>query len=58
MLGDVNSDGMEDLVQITPLGEAWVAPSLGDSFDYPEFWGKPGFLFSRENGYLPFFLDF
>jgi len=58
LLGDVNSDGLEDLIQITPEGDAWVAPSLGDSFGTPEYWGSPGFLYSRENGYLPFFLDF
>jgi hypothetical protein len=57
MLGDINSDGMDDLIQITPSGEVWVASSLGDHFDYPEYWGSPGFPFSRENGYLPFFLN-
>lgn len=58
ILGDINSDGAEDLIQITPEGEVWVALSLGDVFDYPEYWGSPGFLFSRETGSLPFFLDF
>jgi len=58
LLGDVNADGMEDLIQITEYGDAWVALSLGNGFAQPERWGTPGFLFSRENGNLPFFLDY
>jgi len=58
LLGDVNSDGKEDLIQITPSGDQWVAMSLGDAFDTPEQWGWLGFTFSRENGYLPFFLEY
>ena len=58
MTGDVNVDGMDDLIMITPSGEILVAASKGDSFDYPENWGKPGFLYNRESGFLPFYLDF
>jgi hypothetical protein len=58
LLGDVNADGKEDLIQITPGGDPWVALSKGDSFDYPERWGWLGFTFSRDKGYLPFYLDY
>jgi hypothetical protein len=58
LLGDVNADGMEDLIQITPTGDLWVALSKGNSFDYPEHWGWLGFIFNREKGYLPFYLDY
>ena len=58
ILRDANADGSDDLIQITPSGEVWTALSLGDSFENPEYWGNPGFLFSRENGYLPFFFGY
>jgi len=58
MCGDVNADGLDDLIQITPWGEAWISMSMGDSFDDPEHWGWLGFLFDREKGYLPFYLDY
>ena len=58
LLEDVNMDGRTDLIQITPTGEAWVAPSTGDAFDTPEYWGQPGFLFDRENSYLPLYFDY
>jgi len=58
MCGDVNGDGLDDLIQITPWGEAWISMSMGDSFDDPEHWGWLGFLFDREKGYLPFYLDY
>jgi len=58
LLGDINADGREDLIQITPEGDARVATSTGTSFEDPESWGSPGFLFSREKKYLPFFLGF
>jgi len=58
LLGDVNADGKADLIQITPGGEQWVSLSTGDSFETPERWGWLGFIFSREKGYLPFYLDY
>ena len=58
LTGDVNADGRADLIQITPHGEAWVAISGGWYFDNPESWGKLGFLFSRDNHYLPFYLGY
>ncbi|MBN1902031.1 hypothetical protein JW926_11975 [Candidatus Sumerlaeota bacterium] len=58
LLVDANADGFDDLIQVTPSGEVWIAPSLGDCFGNPEYWGNPGFLFSREDGYLPFFFGY
>ena len=58
LLEDVNMDGRADLIQITPEGEAWVAPSSGYTLDPPENWGLWGFSYNREEGYLPFYLDY
>jgi len=58
LLGDVNADGKEDLIQITPGGEQWVSLSTGEAFETPEQWGWLGFIFSREKGYLPFYLEY
>lgn len=58
LIEDMNADGKADLIQITPSGEALVAPSTGTAFDYPEHWGWLGFLFDRDKGYLPFYLNY
>ncbi|MBN1901202.1 VCBS repeat-containing protein, partial [Candidatus Sumerlaeota bacterium] len=58
IMGDVNADGKADLIQITPSGEALVAFSTGSSFDSPEHWGWLGFLFDRNQGYMPFYLEY
>ncbi len=58
LLGDVNADGKEDLIQITPGGEQWVSLSTGEAFETPEKWGWLGFIFSREKGYMPFYLEY
>ena len=58
LAADINADGKTDLIQVKPDGSAWVAFSLGDSFDNPEFWGFTGFRFSREDGWLPFYLNY
>lgn len=55
--GDVNGDEATDLIQITPGGDPWVAESEGTSFDDPLHWGWIGFLWSRQNHYLPMFLN-
>ena len=39
MIGDVNSDGKDDLIQITKWGDAWVALSTGTTFEHPQRWG-------------------
>lgn len=58
LTGDVNLDGQTDLIQIKADGSAWVAYSKGDAFETPEYWGDPGFTFSRQNGNLPFYLKY
>jgi hypothetical protein len=58
LLGDVNADGKEDLIQITPGGEQWVSLSTGEAFETPEKWGSLGFIFSRDKGYLPLYLEY
>ena len=58
LTADVNSDGRTDLIEIEQDGSAWVSFSQGNSFDVPEFWGNPGFHFSRNDGRLPFYLNY
>jgi hypothetical protein len=50
-VGDVNNDGRDDLVQITPYGDAWVALSSGLSFGAPSRWGWLGFKFDLANAW-------
>ena len=57
-MADIDMDGKQDLLQATPEGEILAAYSTGSAFTSPESWGSPGFLFDREKGYLPFFLDY
>jgi len=58
LIADVNSDVKDDLIKIGYDGNVWVRTSRGDAFNDAENWGNLGFLFSRENGYLPFFLGY
>ena len=55
LAGDVNADGRIDLVQIAPGGEVYVAISGQGAFEYPEYWGRTGFSYNRDQGYLPLF---
>ncbi len=58
-LADVDGDGNDDLVQITNIGEAWVA--LGDgvgAFIDPTKFGQLGFLYDRAIGWAPHLGDF
>jgi len=56
--GDFNGDGLDDLVQITEHGEAWVAVSSGLSLENPTNWGALGFYYNRDTGKLPIIADF
>jgi len=59
LAADVNADGLADLVQIDADGDPWVALSKGDSFGPLEYWGpRVGYLFSRDEGYLPFYVGY
>lgn len=57
LAGDVNGDKIDDLIQVTEYGDAWVALSTGLSYSTPSRWGWLGFEFSRavpgENGAIP-----
>jgi hypothetical protein len=50
-VGDVNNDGRDDLVQLTPYGDAWVALSSGLSFGAPSRWGWLGFKHDPANAW-------
>ena len=54
---DVDTDGLTDLIQITPSGDPWVAINHGSGFDPPRRWGFLNFTFSRQQGNLPLFLS-
>jgi hypothetical protein len=58
LMEDVNMDGAEDLIMITSNGETFISLSTGTYFDIPEHWGWLGFMFDRDKGYLPFYLDY
>jgi len=57
MSGDFNGDGLYDLSQITPYGDAWVALSTGSSFELPQRWGWLGFRYAPYDGYYPIASD-
>ncbi len=44
---DVNDDGLDDLVQLNGIGEAWAARSSGGDFEAPYRCGLLGFQHSR-----------
>jgi|GEM_PF-5473307 len=56
--GDVNSDGMIDLIQITPEGCAYIFISNGNDFNPPQDWGCFNFIYSREGNSLPMYLNY
>lgn len=62
LCGDFNGDGREDIAQVTPYRDTWVALSSGSSFQAPVQWGWTGFSFSRgepgHRGALPLSGDF
>lgn len=56
--GDFDGDGLDDILQITGFGEAWVARSSGSEFQAPLKWGAPGFYYNRSEGRMPLVGDF
>ena len=57
LCGDVNADGMADLVQITPTGDPWVSLSTGTEFASPTRWGWLNFYYDETQGYYPLLAD-
>lgn len=58
IVADVNSDGIDDVIQITIDGDPIVNFSNGSGFEPPESWGRMSFFFDRFEGYLPLYLDY
>ena len=58
IVGDVNADMNDDLIQITPNGDPWVATSNGSSRNVSSRWGWIGFTWSRSRHYMPFFIGY
>lgn len=57
LTGDPNSDGIDDLLQITQKGDVWVALSNAYTFEKPTRWGWLGFYFRRSSyNYFPFYI--
>ncbi len=46
VIGDFNDDGKDDLLNLKPEGDAWVALSNGSGFDAPTRWAYLGFKFA------------
>ena len=53
LCADVTGDGMDDLIQITPNKDAWVAGSTGSAFSVPGNWGALDFHYSEVAGEIP-----
>jgi hypothetical protein len=53
LLGDINGDGLKDLIEITPYGHIWVMLSTGASFSAPARWSTNGFIFDAGGGWIP-----
>jgi len=45
--GDPNGDGLCDIIQITPYGDAWVAENTGNKLETETRWGWPGFHYDE-----------
>ena len=53
LCSDVNGDGKDDLVQITPTGDPWVSLSQGTYYASPARWGWLGVYYQEAEGYYP-----
>ncbi len=49
--GDVDGDGIPDLIQTTPYGDAWVSLNVVSEFQTPTRWGWLGFRYDERDGY-------